>query len=187
MTTLVSHLVEEHDMLPAEYMEAHPDSPLLMSEVLRNRVNRTSRRKRRACPPDFSELTVRLREFEAPVNWDVPGQDCLPLPDHYRFPRHGKLGEDVEEALISLICGRVLYIWGMPGSGKDAFVHAYNHERTHQGKRCQGRTPMATFVDALPLALDKQIHPPLQPPTETPPCMSEAAARRAENHDHAAA
>lgn len=25
----------------------------------------------------------------------------------------------------------------------------YNHERTHQGKRCQGRTPMQTFTDSL--------------------------------------
>ncbi len=60
----------------------------------------------------------------------------------------------------------------------DAFVDHYNHQRTHQGKRCQGRTPIATFVDALPLALDKQIDPPPKPPTETPPCMSEEAARR---------
>jgi transposase InsO family protein len=70
----------------------------------------------------------------------------------------------------------------------DAFVHAYNHDRTHQGKRCQGRTPIATFVDALPLALEKQIDPPPQPPTETPPCLSEEAARRtADDDDQAAA
>ena len=69
----------------------------------------------------------------------------------------------------------------------DAFVDHYNHERTHQGKRCQGRTPIATFVDALPLALDKQIDPPPKPPTETPPCMSEEAARRAADDDRVAA
>jgi transposase InsO family protein len=69
----------------------------------------------------------------------------------------------------------------------DAFVHAYNHDRTHQGKRCQGRTPIATFVDALPLALEKQIEPPPQPPTKTPPCMSEEAARRTADHDDQAA
>ena len=69
----------------------------------------------------------------------------------------------------------------------DAFVHVYNHERTHQGKRCQGRTPIATFVDALPLALEKQIDPPPQPPTETPPRMSEEAARQAADDDDQAA
>jgi transposase InsO family protein len=69
----------------------------------------------------------------------------------------------------------------------DAFVQAYNYERTHQGKRCQGRTPIRTFVDALPLALEKQIPPPPLPPTETPPTMSEEAARRAADDSQAAA
>ena len=30
----------------------------------------------------------------------------------------------------------------------DAWTHGYNHERTHQGKMCCGRTPMATFDEA---------------------------------------
>ncbi len=29
----------------------------------------------------------------------------------------------------------------------DAWISKYNNERTHQGKRCQGRTPMQTFID----------------------------------------
>jgi len=34
----------------------------------------------------------------------------------------------------------------------DHWIDGYNRERTHQGKRCQGRTPMATFIDGLELA-----------------------------------
>ncbi|MCK4573400.1 MAG: IS481 family transposase, partial [candidate division Zixibacteria bacterium] len=34
----------------------------------------------------------------------------------------------------------------------DSWMESYNRERTHQGKRCQGRTPMATFIDGLELA-----------------------------------
>jgi transposase InsO family protein len=35
----------------------------------------------------------------------------------------------------------------------DEWVEGYNNKRTHQGKRCQGRTPMETFMDGLaPLA-----------------------------------
>ncbi len=34
----------------------------------------------------------------------------------------------------------------------DDWMDRYNRDRTHQGKRCQGRTPMATFVDGLELA-----------------------------------
>jgi hypothetical protein len=39
----------------------------------------------------------------------------------------------------------------------DGFMVRYNEQRTHQGKRCQGRTPMQTFVDSKPLAEEKQI------------------------------
>jgi hypothetical protein len=28
----------------------------------------------------------------------------------------------------------------------DAWISYYNHERTHQGKMCCGRTPMATMI-----------------------------------------
>jgi transposase InsO family protein len=37
----------------------------------------------------------------------------------------------------------------------DAWINKYNNQRPHQGKRCQGRTPMQTFLDNLPLAKDK--------------------------------
>ena len=33
----------------------------------------------------------------------------------------------------------------------DDFMARYNSERTNQGKRCQGRTPMETFIDAKEL------------------------------------
>jgi transposase InsO family protein len=34
----------------------------------------------------------------------------------------------------------------------DHWLERYNNERTHQGKRCQGRTPMETFEENLDLA-----------------------------------
>ena len=37
----------------------------------------------------------------------------------------------------------------------DEWMTEYNTERTHQGKRCQGKTPMETFVENLPLAKEK--------------------------------
>lgn len=42
-------------------------------------------------------------------------------------------------------------------SDLDSWMYGYNHERTHQGKRCQGRTPMQTFLDSLHLAQEKKI------------------------------
>jgi len=34
----------------------------------------------------------------------------------------------------------------------DKWIAFYNKDRTHQGKRCQGKTPMQTFIDGMKLA-----------------------------------
>lgn len=39
----------------------------------------------------------------------------------------------------------------------DLWLHAYNHERTHQGKMCCGRTPMATFEDGKRICKEKSL------------------------------
>lgn len=39
----------------------------------------------------------------------------------------------------------------------DAWISSYNHERTHQGKMCCGRTPMATFEDGKRICREKSI------------------------------
>lgn len=40
----------------------------------------------------------------------------------------------------------------------DEFMEMYNNERTHQGKRCQGRTPKATFVEGKRLYEEKNLN-----------------------------
>ena len=39
----------------------------------------------------------------------------------------------------------------------DAWIRSYNEERPHQGRWCFGKTPMQTFLDAVPIARDKMI------------------------------
>jgi transposase InsO family protein len=39
----------------------------------------------------------------------------------------------------------------------DEWLAKYNLRRTHQGKRCQGKTPMKTFMENLPLAKEKML------------------------------
>ena len=39
----------------------------------------------------------------------------------------------------------------------DAWITSYNHERTHQGKMCCGRTPIATFDDGKRICREKLI------------------------------
>lgn len=45
-------------------------------------------------------------------------------------------------------------------SDLDEWLQIYNNERTHQGRWCFGKTPMKTFLDALPLAKEKRIGGP---------------------------
>jgi len=39
----------------------------------------------------------------------------------------------------------------------DAWLERYNNERTHQGRWCFGKTPMATFLDSMELAKEKML------------------------------
>ena len=39
----------------------------------------------------------------------------------------------------------------------DGWMQSYNEERPHQGRWCFGKTPMQTFLDAVPLAREKMI------------------------------
>jgi len=40
----------------------------------------------------------------------------------------------------------------------DSYIEDYNQNRPHQGKWCYGKTPMQTFLDAIPLAKEKSIN-----------------------------
>jgi len=39
----------------------------------------------------------------------------------------------------------------------DIWMERYNNERTHQGRWCYGKTPMATFLDSMHLAKEKML------------------------------
>src|SRR5215213_9748740 len=39
----------------------------------------------------------------------------------------------------------------------DEWIRSYNEDRPHQGRWCFGKTPMQTFLDAVPLAKEKMI------------------------------
>jgi transposase InsO family protein len=39
----------------------------------------------------------------------------------------------------------------------DAWMRSYNEDRPHQGRWCFGKTPMQTFLDAVPIAQEKMI------------------------------
>jgi transposase InsO family protein len=63
------------------------------------------------------------------------------LNEFYRVTFRKKVYSDVESLQVDL----------------DKYMSIYNQERTHQGKRCQGRTPMETFVDGKKFFNEKNL------------------------------
>ena len=63
------------------------------------------------------------------------------LNEFYRVTFRKKVYSDLETLQIDL----------------DEYLVYYNNQRTHQGKRCQGQTPMATFIDGETLFSEKNL------------------------------
>ena len=63
------------------------------------------------------------------------------LNEFYRVAFRKKLYQSVEDLQDDL----------------DQWMIAYNEVRPHQGRWCYGKTPMQTFIDAIPLAKEKMI------------------------------
>jgi len=122
---LGDHLLEEHNLTVAEYLAKYPGAETV-SERLWSQFQVTVKNTKREHPPAPDKLVITLAGADFPVNSDIPESACLPMPPHYRLPRFGELGEDVAHTLIALRSRRSLYIWGMPGSGKDALFHAWS-------------------------------------------------------------
>lgn len=127
------HLTEAHPDLGCSlefYRENFPDAPTISAELLAKwdkNLKLAKKRKRYPMTPETIKApTVNMRGVKCEVRMDVPAKHCLPLPDNYQLPKKGKLGEDVKEALESIISGRSAFIWGPPGTGKDALIHAYS-------------------------------------------------------------
>jgi hypothetical protein len=122
---LGDHLVEAHGLSVDTYLAKYPGKPV-MSGRLKARYNADQGKVRRAHPPAVEELTVEFHGMKFPVASGVPAEACLPMPPNYRLPRFGKLGHDVGNALVALYRGRSTYVWGLPGTGKDALFHAFS-------------------------------------------------------------
>ena len=124
---LGEHIVEVHGISLPAYLAKYPGAPLA-SEDAQNDLTRMvgDLRKKLSEPPKVGALSIDFAGVRARVNPDVPEEACLRLPDAYRIPQYGELAKDVREAAVSLSRGRSMYVWGLPGTGKDALFHAFS-------------------------------------------------------------
>ena len=63
------------------------------------------------------------------------------LDEFYRIVFRKKIYQTVNELQLDL----------------DAWMSEYNEVRPHQGRYCFGKTPMQTFLDAIPIAREKSL------------------------------
>jgi MoxR-like ATPase len=122
---LGDHLLEVHQMTAREYLDKYPGAPTASKRLI-DRFNSENKNPRRALPPKPEDLTISFAGIKFPINTEVPKEACLPMPAHYRVPRFGGLGEDIQHAAVALRFQRSIYVWGLPGSGKDALFHAWS-------------------------------------------------------------
>lgn len=120
---LPAHLAEKHNITVEEYLAKYPDAPL-ESEYLQQQYTTLLQQIKRKQAPNPEDLTITVGEVPFPVNYDVPEEACLPLPEYYRLPTHGQLGLDVKRVIRYFAAGRSQWIWGPTGCGKDALPSA---------------------------------------------------------------
>jgi len=123
--SILSHLMESHSMTPDSYLAAHPGAATLSEKAL-EAYERTLQAVKRSVAPEPANLTQNIMGIEMPVDPWVEAEKCLPLPDGYMFPTKSKAAAVMKRVVMALARGRNLFIWGMPGTGKDAGIHAYS-------------------------------------------------------------
>jgi len=118
---LGDHLPEVHDMTLVEYLDKHPGEPTC-SQGLLDAYQVAGVKKRKAA--EAAGLSLSFAGISFPIDTRVPASACLPMPDHYAIPKNGKLAQDIQDVAVALKRNRSVWVWGAPGTGKDAIFSA---------------------------------------------------------------
>lgn len=118
---LGDHLAECHDLTVEAYLALHPGAETC-SEELATSYESTSKRRRKAA--EASGLAIDFAGVSFPVDMSVPALACLPMPTHYAVPANGPLARDVQDVVVAIKRCRSVWVWGAPGTGKDAVFSA---------------------------------------------------------------
>lgn len=129
--SLVSHVMTAHGMSVADYLTKHPGAATLSQRALDAMNARVSRK----VVPEATNLTVEFLGVSLPVDAGMPASECKALPWGYMAPTKGK-AKSAFQRVIMAVARRdangipknpVVFIHGMPGTGKDAVVHALSY------------------------------------------------------------
>jgi MoxR-like ATPase len=118
---LGDHLAESHDLTVVEYLAKYPGAATA-SQSLIDSYEGASKRRRKAA--EAAGLAVDFAGVSFPVDTGVPASACLPMPAHYNVPVHGDLAGDIQDVAVAVKRSRSVWVWGAPGTGKDAVFSA---------------------------------------------------------------
>ena len=118
---LGDHVREAHDLSVASYLATYPGAATA-SQALVDAYEATSKRRRKAA--EVAGLAVDFAGVSFPVDLSVPPDACLPMPAHYQTPQYGDLAGDIQDVAVAVKRGRSVWVWGPPGTGKDAIFSA---------------------------------------------------------------
>jgi hypothetical protein len=120
---LAGHVTEVHDLTPAKYEVIHGglSSPELLAEL-------EKAAPRRSAAPAPTDLKVKMLGVEFPVDPYVSEGVCLPKPKGYMWPTKGRAKKEYKRVLIALARSKPVFVWGGPGTGKDAIFHAFSED-----------------------------------------------------------
>lgn len=118
---LGDHVSEAHDLSVAGYLAKYPGAQTA-SQALVDAYDATAKRRRKAA--EAAGLSVEFAGIDFPVDLGVPADACLPMPAHYQTPQYGDLANDIQDVAVAVKRGRSVWVWGPPGTGKDAIFSA---------------------------------------------------------------
>jgi MoxR-like ATPase len=113
------HLLEAHGLTEDTYTGP------VTSPALDAAYDQHIKGKRRTAPDLSKPLTTSFSGVDLRVDTDVPAEACLPLPAGYRVPENGRLADEIRRVVVRFKAGnRPIWVWGSPGTGKDAVFAA---------------------------------------------------------------
>lgn len=115
------HVTEAHGLTVTEYIAAHPKAATA-SQSLIDAYEGASKRRRKAA--EAAGLAIDFAGVSFPVDLSVPASACLPMPAHYGIPTYGDLANDIADVAVAVRKSRSVWVWGAPGTGKDAVFSA---------------------------------------------------------------
>lgn len=117
---LAPHLLEAHGVGEGEFAGE------TVSPALEAAFEASVKGKRRTAFDPAKGVTAKFAGIPLPVNLDVPSEACLPLPACYAVPAYGKLADAIRRVAARVAAGnsKPLWVWGPPGTGKDAVFSA---------------------------------------------------------------